>query len=331
MDRVLATITALYSLKLALHEKVEKGFLSENHVLLDSTGQKFFLKKYRFDSAARLIEIHAAKEFFAHGGIPVIMPIPTLDGQTFFNIEGSYYALFPFIIGKQYERGLMSRKAVVSLGKMLARIHLIGKNTTLPINDFVKPFDTQKKIAEMNELLSIIAKRESVGRLDNFDLDARAGLIFKRKLLEEYPDMIDAPLLPNDHLLHGDFLDLNVFFDEYDEVSYVFDFEKTGYGPRTLEIFRCMMYSLVNRPFPDRDIDNAHAFLEAYNSVYPIDRTEAAIGLRLFFSKAAHGYWVESEHYLKNNNRVDLFLNSDSNRLDYFYKNFSVLEKRIIG
>ncbi len=331
MDKICAHIAALYGLKLAFHEKVEKGFLSENHVLADSSGQKFFLKKYRFDNATRLIEIHAAKELFSHGGIPVIMPIPLLDGQTFFDLDGAYYALFPFVEGRQYERGSMPRKAIISLGKMLARIHLIGKGATLPINDFVKLYDTKKRINAMDELLAIIDAKEKSETLSDFDVDARRGLIFKKRLLGECPDMITVPSMPNDHLLHGDFLDLNVFFDEYDEVSHVFDFEKTGYGPRVFEIFRCMMYSLVHKPFPDSDMDNARTFLEAYDSVYPIGKEEAASGIRLFFSKAAHGHWVESEHYLKGNNRVDLFLNSDKDRLEYFYENFSQVEKRIIG
>jgi hypothetical protein len=47
MDEILGKINELYDLKLELLEKVKKGFLSENHVLIDTeTNKKYFLKRY---------------------------------------------------------------------------------------------------------------------------------------------------------------------------------------------------------------------------------------------------------------------------------------------
>lgn len=122
MENLISKINHLYGLQLHSSEKVTKGFLSENHILL-SDNNKYFLKKYRFDRQERIEEIHSAKKYFADGGIPVILPITNTEGNTFFLFENGYFALFPFVSGIQLERGTLTDTAIISLGKMLGKIH----------------------------------------------------------------------------------------------------------------------------------------------------------------------------------------------------------------
>ena len=127
MKLLLAKIFDNYGLDLNLRELVAKGFLSENYIL--SNGEKrYFLKKYRFDSAERVREVHLAKKYFVDGGIPVISPISDKEGNTFFLFESRYFSLFPFISDRQLERGSLAETAIISLGQMLGRIHVFGKN-----------------------------------------------------------------------------------------------------------------------------------------------------------------------------------------------------------
>ncbi len=321
MEEILNKINHLYGISVSSSEKVTKGFLSDNYFLSD--GQtKFFLKKYRFDNSSRIAEVHASKKYFADGGIPIILPIPLLDGKTFFEYEAGYYALFPFVEGKHSERGELTESAIISLGQMLGKIHLLGKESKLIIDDWFKIENEEKTFKKIEDILFKISE---VSSLSDFDKVALENVQMKKKLLLKNTITFESLGLARDHLIHGDYLDHNVFFDERGNVKWVFDLEKTSYSPRTYELFRSMVCSLLSADITDIDLENAKKYIDAYSSVYPISKDEIKRGLQLYFVKIIHGFWVESEHYLKGNTRVDHFLFDDRKRIKYLSENLDSL------
>lgn len=320
MEEILNKINAAYGICVSISEKVDKGFLSENYVISSGT-QKFFLKKYRFDDSKRIREIHASKKYFADGGIPVILPIPLLTGETFFEFSNAYYAVFPFVNGRHIERGALTKSAIVSMGEMLGQIHLLGKNSQLVIDDHFKIEDKEKTFKKIEDILIQIEAKDP---LDAFDKAALESVYMKKDLLLANTLRFESFNLQCDHLVHGDYLDHNVFFDQHDAVQYVFDFEKTNYSPRTYELFRSMIYGLLTAEVTETDLENAKTYLKAYSSVYPISKDEIRRGVQLFFVKAIHGFWVESEHYVKENTRVDGFLFDDQKRIKYLSENLDI-------
>lgn len=327
MQTIFQTIKELYGLELHSSEKVTKGFLSENYVLF-SADEKYFLKKYRFDKEGRIKEVHAAKQYFSENSIPVILPIVTQENKTYFFFENGYYALFPFVEGKQFERGDFSEKAIMSLGVMLANIHLVGKGVEVANNDAFSVPTLEKSLEKIEVILGVINSKEV---LDQFDLDALRSIELKKQLLVKHNATVKEVLLPNDHLIHGDYLDQNVFFNDQDEVSFVFDFEKTNYSPRTYELFRSMMYSFLDLTKLELSFTRMKIYFDAYVGVYPINDDEVLKGLELFQLKAQHDFWVESEHYLKNSTRVDQFLNNAYYRVRYLDENFDTLLNKLLS
>lgn len=325
MDDVLEKINNLYGIQLSFYEKVDKGFLSDNYIVSNDT-EKYFLKKYRFKDPKRIENVHSSKKYFSAGGIPVILPIKLLNGDTFFENAGAYYALFPFINGKHLERGTLTNSAIISMGETLGKIHLLGKKSTLEINDYFKIEDREKVFKKIDDILNKIKEKES---LDEFDKTALENIELKKKLILENPDTFESLGLKCDHLIHGDYLEHNIFFDEKDCVEYVFDFEKTGYAPRTFELFRSMVYSLLTENASQKTLDDSRIYIEAYNNVYQISKDDIDKGLRLFFLKTIHSFWVEDEHYLKNNNRVDHFLFTDANKIKYLSENLQKISDSI--
>ena len=327
METLFQTIKELYGLELHSSEKVTKGFLSENHVLF-SADKKFFLKKYRFDKEGRIKEVHAAKHYFAQHGIPVILPLSTQENNTYFFFENGYFALFPFVEGKQFERGDFSEKSITSLGAMLANIHLAGKSAEVVNNDAFSVPALEKSLEKIEVILGVINSKEV---LDQFDLDALRSIELKKQLLVKNSATDKDALLPNDHLIHGDYLDQNVFFNDQDEVSFVFDFEKTNYSPRTYELFRSMMYSFLDLTNLELSSAQMKVYFDAYIRVYPMSDDEVMKGLKLFQLKAQHDFWVESEHYLKNSTRVDQFLNNAYYRVKYLDEEFDTLLNKLLS
>lgn len=325
MEELLKQINKLYGLNVHSFEKVTKGSLSENHVLVEGD-KKYFLKRYRFDKKEKIEEVHMAKKYFSDGGIPVILPILNSEGKTFFCFENGYFALFPFINDKEIERGTLPDKAIVSLGEMLGRIHLLGKEAKIPINDKFKVWEKDKMLTHIKLIEAEINKKEI---LSDFDELAKKNIKMKRDLLcgvlEQYSDLS----MPSDHLIHGDYLVTNVFYNDHDEVSFVFDFEKTRYSPRLYELFRSMMYDFCYGEVTEEKIQDAKLYIESYLNIYPASIDELKEGLKFYSVKTVQSLWVEYEHYLKDNNRVDQFLITDFQRVKYLSENFKEFESKL--
>ena len=55
--------------------------------------------------------------------------------------------------------------------------------------------------------------------------------------------------LKNDHLIQGDYHTGNLFFDNYNHVSSVFDFEKARYAPRVFELVRSLIHIFFHNDY----------------------------------------------------------------------------------
>jgi len=326
MEKLLKKINKLYKTDISSFEKVAKGSSSENYFLKDGQ-KKFFLKKYGFNDTKRITEIHNSKKYFANGGIPVILPISLLDGNTFFTDNNSQYTLFPFVDEKQSERGFLTNTEIISLGKMLGQIHLLGKNTTLPIEEKTKSWNGEKTLENI-EIIRLEISKKTV--LTDFDKLALENINLKKRLILSTPTTYEDLNLPSDHLIHGDYSDQNVFFNSSNEVSHVFDLDRVCYSPRMYEFFKSMMYSIMSSDINDEDIEKAKLYLNAYLEVYPVSKDEIINGLRFFYIKAIHNVWIENEHYTKNNNRLDRFLIDDFKKIQYLSNHFQEFVEKLL-
>ncbi len=325
MENLFSVLQELYNVNISSSQRVTKGFLSENFFLSDGD-RLYFLKKYRFDSRIRIEEIHEAKTYFSDRGIPVILPLTTKGSDTFFLHDGAYYALFPFVVGKEYERESLSEKATASLGEMLGHVHLAGRNAPLLIERHFthKVGRNTEMVGRADNLLSIILRK---GELDDFDRLAVESIQAKKKYLLSGEGQNINPLLKNDHLIHGDYLNHNVFFDDTDNVSFVFDFEKVTMAPRVFELLRSMVYSFFNDVKVGEALTQARVYVDAYRKVYPLSNEELAQGLHLFRTQLLSSFWVEEEHYIKGNRRVDLFLASGQVHQTFFTDYFDEITR----
>ncbi len=327
MENLLSEIKSLYGLDLHSPEKIERGYLSENHVLTDSA-TKYFLKRYRFDREEKVAEVHAAKRYFSDGGIPVILPLPNKNGKTFFSYEGGYFAIFPFIDGRHIQRESLTEAAAVSMGKMLGKIHLLGMKSPLSAEDHFSGWDKEKFLAKADLIISIINEK---AELDDFDKKALQTIQLRRQLIEENTINFEDLGLSSNCLIHGDYHEMNMFFDDNDNVEYVFDWEKITIAPRMFELMRSVIYVFFGDSFDEKSIHLARTYINAYTSVVPTSEEELTKGLQLFYLRQLHGFWVENEHYLKNNYRVDRFLISRSDSTKYMAEHLDELTKKLIG
>ncbi|MEZ4713341.1 MAG: phosphotransferase [Caldilineaceae bacterium] len=313
-------VSRAYSLP-PIHETntVDKGFLSTNFILHTNTHQ-YFLKQYRFTTQEPVAAAHAAKHFFAARGIPVIVPLQNGAGHTFFANDGRYYALFPYVDGDHLPRGSFSRRALQSTAALLAKLHRAGRNVTLP---HVRIQQSQKSYANFVETAHQILDKIPTQERTDFDELAIETIHLKLHLAAQNREAIAQMGLPSDHLLHGDYQDSNFFFDEDEQISHLFDWEKTIIGPRGLELARAIEFICFSNPhdykalFSDENFDQAGHFLKTYHESYPISLDEFATTVHVRYLQKVLSLWVEADHYLENNTRVDPFLEAEYNTIQY--------------
>lgn len=311
---LLQQVETVYGLSEIVHvAPVEKGVLSANWVLY--TGEsKLFLKRYRFEDESRIREIHAVKHFFADSGIPIILPISTRKGGSYMSHGGRWFALFPFIAERELERGHLSDTAVTSMGSMLAYIHKAGAKSSVPIE---KSFNYWDKAVFLHKSETFLAHIEALESKTEFDEMALRDLRGKLELIQTI-DAVPADFgLQADHLLHGDFLNHNLFFTEQDNVSHVFDLEKCLYGPRAYELVRSFLYSIADGDWNNEIARRIRIYIKAYRNVYAISNEEIANGLELYYVKSLYNVWIQHEHYVLGNTRPDQFLAPDMARTEF--------------
>lgn len=315
MHLPLERLEEFYGLKLSLVEKISSGYLSENYVLTDG-GVKYFLKKHRHTDRAQVEGVSLAEQFFAQGGVPVILPLPAQQGEYFFEYEGGFYSLYPFADGRHIDRGMLNEPAAVSLGSTLALIHRRGKDSNLPISETFTPWDTKKFLAKVATIEAEIAKEAPLSEFGALVLNS---LRLKKEAVLKNTVTLDQLNLPNDHLIHGDYFCNNVFFNKRDQINHVFDFEKTQYAPPMYELFRSLFVSFFSIPNKE-NLSLAKKYVDAYLVVYPLPKETIRSSLTAAYLKQIHSLWVEEEHYLKNSTRPDDLLPSQY-ALNRFYLN----------
>jgi homoserine kinase type II len=306
--------------------EVKKGVLSKNFILECDNGI-FFLKRHRSLDIKRIKEIQQVEFFLNTGGIPVILPIPTRDGNYFFSYADKFYSLLPFISGRLLHQNFRTKKSIQSAGSMLGHIHLLSRNGHPDI--IQKRTSVREKTEFLLEAQLIEKNILSIEKRTNFDALALETLRFKVHLLSvidfDYSDLrLDA-----DHIIHGDYHLGNIFYDAASRVDSVFDLEKTEASPRVLELIRSMDLICFANAYTTDNFEYALAYLAAYNAIYPITSDELRRGLRAYYLKKARSLWVEREHYMYNNSRTDIFLNGELLMLQYYSKNLSTLIQRL--
>jgi Ser/Thr protein kinase RdoA (MazF antagonist) len=284
--------------------RIEAGFLSANYAV-DAGGKRFFLKGYRFEDSQRIAEIHRIKSFFASKGIPVILPISTKEGKTFFTVDEKHYALFPFVTGVHPQRGSIPPHIIEALGAFIARMHAAGRECDFFVREKFADKDARSVITTACEIIGIIEAK--VAR-DDFDKLALDSLRIKIMLTERDTVAFDRFITESPILLQGDFHEQNIFFDEAGNVKYVFDFEKAVMGLRSFELWRSADYMFLNGYFSKDRIGNVIAYFKAYNHRNPISSEELSNGLEVYYQRCIKSLWVEKEHYLKGNKKTDAFL-----------------------
>ena len=284
--------------------KVERGYISHNYRVETRAGI-YFLKQHSKKVFWQIDSIEKAESFFINGGIPVIKPLQTKTGELHIVVDEKCYVLYPFVEGISYERGNIPIQALESMGKMLADIHLLTKEG---ITDTYKEFPyyklsaKEKIIDEIEQCLAVIQKIQDKTAFDILVLDS---LTYKKEFIEKFDSTSYSFITEDRHLCHGDYHVENIFFDQTNNISYVFDLDMSGPAPRLYELFRSCMLSCFNHIYIEDRFKQARILIDSYYKKYPFTQKEFRDVLEAYYLNQIWSAWIEKSHYLEGSTRVD--------------------------
>jgi Ser/Thr protein kinase RdoA (MazF antagonist) len=312
--------------------KNDRGLTSENIVVLDSQ-EKYFIKIYhRKRDIDKIQDIGDVKKYFSSKGIPVIESLRNKHGNKIGRYKSKFFKVRPFVKAVEID-SLPSNKAVISLGQMLAHIHIAGKGQIHLSHRKIEKWNKDQFLSEAEYLLDLV---KSVDPKTEFDDMAQEFLETKISLASKCSVKFSDLGLIEDTLCHGDFHYQNVFFDSNDEVSFVFDFERAFKGSQAAELARAMFFicfdinTTVLDEISEIHFERSRSFLKAYSELYKFTWEDLQKGIQWFYwSMLVCSTWPLEKHYTENIFQADNWLPKRLSRLKYISQNLEKIYEKI--
>jgi homoserine kinase type II len=290
--------------------------------VLNTSDGVYILRQYRYSLAERWpIECeHALSTYVQAQGLPASAPLPLPTGETILEHERYFYALFRCVRGSQLSREQLTLREAVAMGRFLGELHHVlhhYPHHLVPHRSF--NVDRAATFLKIEELERAIRSRS---RVADVDLQILAQLSQRRTWLTSASsvDEQDFSLLEQ-QVIHGDYQETNLFFEQ-DNISAVIDWDQAYVAPRAWEVVRTLHYAFKLDPAL------CQAFLDAYNSVFSLSFADLNAAASLYGWKRANDVSHYEEIYLKNNERMQTFL-QPGGRFTPFIERWSSLLARM--
>lgn len=316
--------------ELVFKEKIGEGVLNTNYRVKDAdSGVSYFLRGHRHDDKGKVEKFYLAEKFFAEHDIPVVVALAR-DNQSVVEVAGELYSVYPWVEGRRARDVVDHAKALKSVARLQANIHLLSKDgASQGLSDRKSTgWDKSAFLEELGRYEALIKSKQIKDTVDGIVLEV-IGL--QRQMAVANDKILESFNLGQDHLIHGDIQGTNIFFDDKDEMKYLFDSEHIQYSPRGLEVARSLDLMCLSTEYTDEDFDRAGVFLQEYQSVYPLRRKELEESLRAYILRMVHYTWKLKERYDKQNYRVDKIFKYDKKRLAYFSQHLEPFVQRVLS
>jgi Ser/Thr protein kinase RdoA (MazF antagonist) len=291
--------------------EVAEGLMNRNWAV-QADGRQVFVKQVLDVDRAQAAGQHEATRAMAAGGLPAAAPLAMPDGGTLLELDGSLYAVYPWICGEHVPGTAMTGAQAAELGATLARVHQglaavmdpAQKAMRMPVTD------PARARAAIDQYAAIIAGKAA---RDDFDGYAAGQLAGRRALLEavrhDMPDA-DAWWEPSGWA-HGDFHDLNVLWHG-GTIAAVVDFDRLAPRPYAFELVRSATLTFCYGDERGLAADLVAAFAAGYRAVMPLadEQVEFAAG-RLWWERVCD-FWQLKRHYIAGDGSCDDLFRSAS-------------------
>ena len=273
------------------------GTIDSTHLITTNKGRYALCASTRNDPD-RLKQEHELILWAHQHDIPTPPPLPTPQGDTIVTYKDQIFTLFPFVNGHQVSRDNLQPAHIAAMGSFLAQIHTIladyPTSNVSKRNFEIDPHaDREQALADIDRLIKKISAIPSPDHTDQHALDR---LTARKKWLQTLTDpKKSAPLTLPFQVIHGDYQETNVFFQN-NHVSSIIDWSAYA-APTTWEIARTLHLVFNFRPTP------SITFLKTYQQHHPLSLEDLDIATHAYGLKRGHSLWLYEEAYDNGNVR----------------------------
>jgi homoserine kinase type II len=264
------------------HSAIAAGTINTN-LDVDTARGRFFLRinegKARQDveREATIITHVAAR------GVPTPAPLLARDGAPFFDWNGSYVSLFPWVDGRTLARAEIGPPHARAAGVALAHLHLAGANFP----------DYRAGRYEAEEIRRRLVRVQALAGADPVLADATAVLGPELDRLEG-ERTAGLPV----GLIHGDLFIDNILYTDRAEVAALLDFEQASWGRLAYDLAVSVLAFGFGRD--DFRPEVTRALLDGYAAVRPLTPAErAGLGAELRFAACRFAVTRITDVYLR--------------------------------
>jgi homoserine kinase type II len=210
-------------------------------IIISNKGRYFLKRRAKGKDVRSRIEFaHAVQNTLTENNFPVSKLIPAKDKKiTFLELEGHIYELFEFASGTRFDG---RTELVENAGQILAKFHLILKNSAFPSMSQRSSFHDSKSVRDHLKKISsdnVVDSNRTVSQL--MSMYNHSSVNVNQFGFDQWPVSI----------VHGDWHPGNMLFAG-SKISAVFDFDSLNIAPISTDIANgALQFSIVaGRPAP---------------------------------------------------------------------------------
>lgn len=250
--------------------------------------------------------------------IPTSIALTNKSAQEFVEIDNKIFVIYPKIAGKVLHGKQLNEMALREVSKYLARFHNLPK-----ANIRAK----SRKNSAVRKMLTEISANNDVSDILNESLELKLKVSKQIELNNNF----DA-LLKDQCLIHADFHNENILFNDSFQITALLDFDDAHLGNRVEDIVSFIMLGLCNENFSDENIARAKLFLLSYNEYAPksIDNKTLEQGLLYYLYRLTNSIFFEQKLYQDPSDISLSMLRRDIAKIKYLQNNILYLSNNII-
>lgn len=202
--KILEMINTIYGIDAQDVQNIQEG--NANCWKILTSQEPIFFKKFRGDivqDESRIKEIIDVQQLFARNGVPVLLPLQTLEGKSYSSEQGGFYIAYPYARGEQKKKEKLDQTNIESAAHNLARMHLVGRNSHINLSYVFKGWKSKEEFQGKATKLEQFIKSKS--KLEDVDEYALQQIDLKRQVINSLNNVYANLGLESDHITHGDY------------------------------------------------------------------------------------------------------------------------------
>ena len=276
------------------------GTINQTWLITSETGRYAVRLSGHLNQSALRRECELLK-YVVGQGIPAIEPVLSRAGEPFVVAESGLWIVSPFAPGFQTDRELMTPEQDRGMGRCLGRLmnalsscpEDLGKRRRIAV-------DVKRTLSEMKCLETLIRSYPAPEDYEAYALDRLRG---RREWIERHASETTDGLSSLAHqVIHGDYQEKNVFFDDRGEVVSLIDWDNAWTAPPEWEIIRTLNFVM------DFDAVRGKTFIDGYSETRALDLDALDQAAWAYGVSRTHDLWLFEEIYERGNDRTRRFL-----------------------